>query len=511
MDILLLYLLLSHYIEGVMALRKFGWVFLASAIVLAGCQTNNNEGEVNDTKPATEVQTEAVEEEIVTDLDREEFNGYWAKDDLYFYIDEQTLYLQNSENNYVNSYNIQSENISENTLTISLGSIREANSVSYLDENRELAFTKEDEQLKTSDYILDSATEDAMSERLLTFVETDGAVGALDYQGPDLSIEDFSGYWVPIDKYHLNDDVRTDLGNYFVLMSEKIQQTGYFQGSLITFPIHDYEIIDNSLYTTEELWLDQFDAFEMGYSDHIERDLIHSKYTLFPEEDDRDRLVLHASGMILQRASLGEMMEHFHIDADSDQGSTGTSEDFTNILANLSEDDYTITEINNVIESIQAENYPYSIGELSEMQLYKEMQIINGDIPPFEEAVNPKQAIEQLLSNSFSSTSSYHNTGVADSVYQFTADFDEPLLTFGYVGRTHWHSGPESLFVDNIIYEHPIYTIDFIDRYGQPARTQRFFRISDNVIYPENYEGKFLDRYEINAEWEDYHNMPNRN
>ena len=210
-----------------MALRKFGWVILASALVLAGCQTNNTEEVVNETEPASEVQTEAVEEEIVTDLDREEFNGYWANDDLYFYIDEQTLYLQNLENNYVNSYNIQSENISENTLTLSLGSIREANSVSYLDENRELALTKEDEQLKTSDYILDSATEDAMSERLLTFVETDGAVGALDYQGPDLSIEDFSGYWVPIDKYHLNDDVRTDLGNYFVLMSEKIQQTDY--------------------------------------------------------------------------------------------------------------------------------------------------------------------------------------------------------------------------------------------------------------------------------------------
>lgn len=476
---------------------------------LSGCQliekNEKVEGEKGETKQSEQVTEVAQEELAVQSIERSVFDGYWGNDHYTLYIGDAALYIQNHQNNYVHSYDFTDDAVEENVLSLSLKELREENSISLLEENSQLTLTFEDEMVYLSDVNLEDnaftiIAETDVHERFAGFVETDGAVGQLAYQGPDLSLEDFKGHWVPMDKYHLSDDKLTPLGNYDFWIGDKFMAIGYYASFFDTFYIHDYEIIGNTLTVVEELLdSDEVRSVEGGYIDSIQREKIKTQYVLYQEED-RDRLIPLSGGPVLQRATDQEIIDNFGYTNEDKYTEVGGSLIYS--LNSLNENQYEFTESTDVDESIRPENYPYSIGELSEATLYKEKQIIEGQIDHPEQGINEVEAIAILFSGSYESTPSYQNLDYLDEGYYFKPFREGTIMTFGYGGRTHWSSGPLTLDVENAVLEDNIFKLSYTN-----GETQEFYRISDDVIYARDNDGNFTRRYAQGTNWNDFHNL----
>src|SRR5699024_7860992 len=147
------------------------------------------------------------------------------------------------------------------------------------------------------------------------------------------------------------------LGDYSFWLNDEFMSLGYYASSFTVTYIHDYEIHGNTLTTFEEnLDEDTIRDIEMGYFDEIERNITETKYVLFQEEDDRDRLVMLASGMVLQRASEQEMIESFGSANEEKYISIGISNLET--MNSLKEDQFQWTKSINVEDTVRVENYP---------------------------------------------------------------------------------------------------------------------------------------------------------
>lgn len=479
------------------------------SLFLLGCQSTMG----NKTIDKEGEDTEASVLNKQQDVERTEFDGYWTNGNYTFYIGETAFYIHNLQNNFVHSYNFTEEKIEDNVLTLSIKESREPDSISLLEENQQLFIDIKNEVLHVSDLNLknenfSSLPEAEVDERFVAFVETDGEVGQLAYQGPDLKMEDFNGYWVPMDKFHHNDEVLTPLGNYTLWIQDEFTALGYYGSFFEMTHIQDFEITGNSLATSEEsLNGDEVTALEEGYIDQVERNLNHLKYTLF-QEDDRDRLVLHGTGFILQRATTEEIIEHFGYDNTDKFISFGRSD--IEAYNGLTEDQYYWTEATRIDDAVKAENYPYSVGELSELTLFREKQIIDGVIPHPREDIDEEAVISKFFSGGYENTPSYLNLDYYDTGYYFSTDTDtgETTVTIGVGGRTHWGSTPMFLSVESASFEENIITVTYWDGMANSHRTDKYFRISDDVMYTEDSSGNFTNRYATDTDWNNFHNLP---
>ena len=87
-------------------LKRFS-LLLAASLLLTGCQFLPGAAETD----ATNTSQNAVAE--TDEMTREDFSGYWGNDDYQFTIIDSVFYIQDLESEYVNSFDISSEEINE--------------------------------------------------------------------------------------------------------------------------------------------------------------------------------------------------------------------------------------------------------------------------------------------------------------------------------------------------------------------------------------------------------------
>lgn len=485
-------------------MKKFSVFLLGAVLLLSGCQTEI---------ASINKETNQIEMEDVRDtIDRDEFSGYWQDEDYIFYLSDKVFYIQNKNNLYVNSFPYSNENLENAKLELSLGQLREKDSISLIEPNSKLILAMDDKHLSISDEALASRKfvqieESNINENFHSFVKTDGKIGKLAYQGKDLTLEDFKGYYAPFDKYGINDGVQSELGTYTIHLGNEFLIFAIPQSEAFIDYFSDYEIEGNTLTIhSESVDTESLRMFEDGFSDSVVRKKASLSFTLF-EEEDRNRLIDHSSGIVLQSVTEDEietdnygesykenLEEHGRIQVD--------------ILDSLSEEEYFIDTIDSTNDSLNTHHYPYSIGELSEITLYEEQQIINGLKEHTESELNENQAVEELLKGSFENTPSYGTESYSDLGYIFNKNEDGASFTYGYGGRTYWSSTPFYGEITDITFEDHVYTIRYEDSSSLNAGTERFYRISETVIYREDSNGDFNERFAQNTRWEDFHGMP---
>lgn len=489
-------------------MRRLTYILIAT-LFLGGCHQNIASEEVDD------IHIDDYLFEEVLSASREDFSGYWANQDYLLTMQESMLFIQDRVSGYVNSFDILSEEIIDNILSIQVGDLNQDNSISLIStQDIPLLFEFKEDQLFVSDTKLRSAkfrplSGEVINERLKLFVHTKGEYGMKPYQGPDLTFEDFTGYFANYDKFHASDGVYSELGTYYFSIQDGFFESGWIGSSYMMSHILDYEINGNTMtYRTRRFLYEDNGYYSEEETDPKQNTIEVFKITLY-EEEDQDRAILHSSGTIFKRVTDQELSLH-GLD-------TKYEENVASTLSNLAYmnrfKDQLSTEVREVFDletDAEIKNYPYSIGDLSEVQLYKEHQIIKGKTPHPEQDVDIDDAISTFSSNNYDKTSSLFETGVSDLNYVFSPTFETPMLTIGHGRRTYWSSTPLAFDIENITLEDNIFTVT--GRQGEfgSKETLRFYRISDDIIYNENSDGEFIHRFETNTEWNDFHNLPPR-
>lgn len=177
-------------------------------------------------------------------------------------------------------------------------------------------------------------------------------------------------------------------------------------------------------------------------------------------------------------------------------------------MKGLTEDKYTTTATGNINENLNVHHYPYSIGDLSEMNLYREQQIIKGYIDHPEAGLDKDKAISQLLNGRYENTPSYSIVSFNDEGYFFETDGRNSNLMIGWGGRTHWSSNPFYADISMVEYKDNVYTVYFVDPHSLVEESEQFYRINESVIYRKSSNGEFVERFEQDTEWNDFHGMP---
>lgn len=490
-------------------MKKMRLALFMGLFLLLGC--TNNEVEPTDDASVESVNEDTTEDVVINPIDRELFNGYWGNEQFVFYIEEDVFYIQDKENLYVNSFAIADESLGEDSLSFPLGEVREEDSISVIENNREITFTLADTVLSLDGGTYQPVNEEDLQENFRYFVQTDGEVGMQAYQGPDLTLEDFKGPWmyfVAKENNHI-----LPLGQIGLGITEDGLKQVYMESSYYIDRMVDYSISGNTLTMT----LDTYDAlsFDPTYSSEpIELTRYIFEASLF-EEEDRDRLVT-SDGEVFKRVTVEELTttstgmasaDRFTPYPDFIENMHEEMEIYYAPFSEMSEDEYTliIAESNN--EEQNPVGYPYSSsGILTELDLYKERQIINGEIPHPEEGYDHEVASRDLINGTFENTPSYNNFDYEDRGYYFSgilADYKVGANTVEDLSQANLFEAVEIDLTDHI------YTIEYIDWMNVDRTTERYFRINRDVFYKEDENGEFTERYAQNLDWaREFYNLP---
>ena len=68
-------------------------------------------------------------------------------------------------------------------------------------------------------------------------------------------------------------------------------------------------------------------------------------------------------------------------------------ENATSVMEQVAESDLTVTRKTEIASDLQIENYPYSLGDLTEVQLFREHMIIKELLKPLEDEVSEEEAL----------------------------------------------------------------------------------------------------------------------
>lgn len=284
---------------------------MSTFLVLAGCQTDVDNDANAEEKKAAQIEEK---EDTITTIAREEYNGYWSDEDYIFFVSDSTFYMQDKNTLYVNSFSIENALNDENILNFTLGDLHEQESIALIEPNSDFMLTHQDEYLSFSEQgfenkqFLVTGVEE-VSEQFQAFVKSDGLIGQLAYQGEDLTLDDFIGYYAPFDKYAINDGVRSDLGTYTVHLGEEFFIFAIPNSEASIFYYLDYDIQGNALTIhTEVIGTESLRMFRDRFTDFVERETTILTFSLFKEED-RNRLVNHRAGTVFQSVTEEEIKE----------------------------------------------------------------------------------------------------------------------------------------------------------------------------------------------------------
>ena len=480
-------------------MRRLTYILIAT-LFLGGCHQN-----VASEEKVDDIHIDDYLFEEVLSASREDFSGYWANQDYLLTMQESMLFIQDRVSGYVNSFDILSEEIIDNILSIQVGDLNQDNSISLIStQDIPLLFEFKEDQLFVSDTKLRSAkfrplSGEVINERLKLFVHTKGESGVLAYQGPDLSIDDFKGYWILHTNEPLNNDRTEEIEDHFIWLTDDYYRVAPSETRPeITF-LKNYDIDSNTLTFTREFVLpENKEAYEVGHLNTIVTHMVTEQMTVFPDDD---RAVFHRTGDIYQRTNSMEIAKNF--------GTTGEvkavqyANEIESILEQLPIDYFDFEIVEPDILRPNVEHYPYSIGELSEVQLYREQQIIKGDIPHPETTIAVDEAIATLFNKHYVSTSSFYETGVPFKSYQLSNSDPNPILTIQEANQAKLSDEPNPLEIKQVTLEDHIFTVT-----GQDEETLRFYRLSDDVIYTEDENGQFTKRFEADTDWSDFQNLP---
>ena len=492
-------------------LKRFS-LLLAASLLLTGCQFLPGAAETD----ATNTSENAVDE--TNEMTREDFSGYWGNDEYQFTIIDSVFYIQDLESEYVNSFDISSEEINENSLTVHLGGLHQDDTISLLNsENNALTIERIDDSVILSDPELETTefntfSDEEINERFELFIDSKGEYGVKPYQGVDLRFEDFTGYFANYDKFHASDGVYSELGTYYFSIQDGFFESGWIGSSYMMSHILDYEINGNTMtYRTRRFLYEDNGYYSEEETDPKQNTIEVFKITLHKEKD-QDRAILHSSGTIFKRVTDQELSLH-GLD-------TKYEENVASTLSNLAYmnrfKDQLSTEVREVFDletDAEIKNYPYSVGDLSEVQLYNEQQIIKGKTAHPEPDVDADTALAILFEGTnYETTPSLYETGIYDSSLSFTSLLSgEPEIFMPNGTRTYWRSAPPTFYIEDMAFQDNIFTFKGQYSFSDEKTTLRYYRISDDILYGENSDGEFTERYERGTEWLPFHNLPQRN
>lgn len=491
-----------------------GFVFVLGLILLflTGCTAEESEADSLGEKLEAKVETvDSEEAERVETTAIDDFYGYWTNEDYSYYLDAERLFVFNQTTEDFYRYVIQGQEVEENHLDLELeGQV----TLQLTLEADEIEISGNDQLLYTESKFARTTIEQ-LNMSFLVYMAKDGE-SANDQR--DLTIEDFKGYWAPFNSSH--SPIALPFGDFAYYIGNNSHLIGYFGGEGHDWYIQDYEINGNTMTVWKES-VDYYavDAFNRGELDHIEMELTETKMTLF-EEEGRDRLVFHENGNVLLRLPEEELATTSILNQPTENNLFYTDFDihatsFIETLAGMPEEDYTIHRKVDIDSSIQIENYPYSLGDLSEEDLYKEHLILNEFIPHPEGALAEDIGINQLISKNYEATSSFASFKDIDTGYYFSPQL---LMSQGAVGSFEHKSGvrkdAESLLktyeVSSATFENHIYTLLIKEAGTADLSEKYFYRINEDVIYEMDENGEFLRRYENGADWKNFEGLPER-
>ena len=460
---------------------------------------------------------------LADEFNRENLNGYWDNPDFLFYIDQDSLSLMNKDTYEISYYEINESHIKNNEFIVLLMLLDEkSNSEDILGQKCELDFTFEDDETifvknlsndSFSELEMTSIDKDEVDIKFVDYVDTEGELIPIIQE--KLSMDDFVGYWFPFDG---NGNEMYPLGEYGFYIGKEFTTIGFVAGSYYNNYIKEYAIEGNTLTLKEEsLDTQELYALQEGAMDVLEREINETKISLFKEKEDRNRLVFHSTGIILQRVSEDEIIDSSAMYAEGRANLFAESAYHQAVLDleaynNLPSDQYTISEAIDSNPNVKVENYPYSVGHLSERQLYEEYLIIQGKKEHPESDIEEDEAIDELINESFSygSTTSFERTAIADIVYEFggsdSSSGDLGILTTHEGLRNGQTLRPIHEYILDVTFENPIYTLHL----KQGDKVVEFYRINDQVFYAKDSHNRFTLRYEQGAEWEDFEGLPQK-
>lgn len=482
------------------------------------------------------VESEVKTEETITDnADKSSKNGiervlgYWTSKDYTVNLTKNRLYIQELETSDFEEYAYTYGREDDVSLSLTLDLIKDNNDDSQIFSMDEVLYVVTlDEELKLSqmsdhsnEIQLMPTNEENMDEAFLGLVrgEPEEIVSTGIEEEEDYTFADFVGYWFPFDTYDMDE---YSMGNYGFYIGESHTIFAYMESEGISSEVRDHSIEGNTL-SFWEYDLDGFALMDLEYDPTavIEREVRESRVTLFKEENDRDRLVFHKSGLVLQKVTEEEIITT-PLRADYDESYPLFAENHIERLNELSlqynqlSPDQLIENKHSLEEdqvTVNLENYPYSLGNLSEEQLKKEYEIINGVVPN-PETIDEDAAISQLLNGAFETTPSYEwithvDRGYYFNINEFGSDFIG-FVTLGGGGRTKWSSMPANGDISRIEFVDHIYTVFYSEDSMMPTPSERFYRIDENIIYAEDSEGEFTMRLEKDTNWDDFQGLPER-
>ena len=138
---------------------------------------------------------------------------------------------------------------------------------------------------------------------------------------------------------------------------------------------------------------------------------------------------------------------------------------------------------------------------------------IKGKTPHPEQDVDADTALAILFEGTnYETTPSLYETGIYDSSLSFTSLLSgEPEIFMPNGTRTYWRSAPPTFFIEDMAFQDDIFTFKGQYSFSDEKTTLRYYRISDDILYGENSDGEFTERYERGTEWLPFHNLPQRN
>lgn len=460
---------------------------------------------------------------LADEFNRENLNGYWDNTDFLFYIDQDNLLLMNKDTYETSYYEINESHIKNNEFIVLLMLLDEkSNSEDILGQKCELDFTFEDDETifvknlssdSFSELKMTSIDKDEVDTKFVDYVDTAGELIPIIQKR--LSMDDFVGYWFPFDG---NGNEMYPLGEYGFYIGKEFTTIGFVAGPYYNNYIKEFDIEGNTLTLKEEsLDTQELYALQEGAIDILEREIKETKISLFKEKEDRDRLVFHSTGIILQRVSEDEIIDSSAMYAEGRANLFADPAYKQAVLDleaynNLPSDQYTISEAIDSNPNVKVENYPYSVGHLSERELYEEYLIIQGEKEHPESDIEEDEAIDELIneSSSYNSTTSFERTAIADIGYEFSGSDNSSeelgmLTTFEGL-RNGRASRPIHEYIMDVTFENHIYTLHL----KQGDKVIEFYRINDQVFYAKDSHNRFTLRYEQGAEWEDFEGLPQK-
>lgn len=466
------------------------------------------EGLAEDT---SEEETDYDDESLIESVSLEDMIGHWQSGTNYLYIDEERIVVYLGTENTLTDYFIESvvhdhqqlSLIGQNQYSSDLkkphNEVIDLRLLSVDEASLEVTIGEETYSVFESK----QQVEDPLFQSYL-----DGQITGTSYVSQSVSevtYDDFIGYWFPMES---NDLVMRPLGDYTVYIGEGFVVTGYMQSSVYIDALEEFEIDGNTMNYT--LLLDAEDhwaGYEFYEDFSLNVDRVENRVSLF-KENDRDRLISHGSGLILQRVSVDEFDYYGHPYYDFVPDVSSSIEDSLAPLRNP-ENNFTENTLDESDIVVDLANYPFSIyGELTERDLMDDMRIINGD-KAHPDPIDEDQAIESLFGSNYQATPSLAGF-VGDSSVSFSVTDQGEYKVTNFIGQNTKPSPIFSLNVTSVEFENHVYTLYLTHDTASDPFTWQFFRVSDDVIYWTDESGQFTERYEIDAEWESYKFLPHR-